>query len=285
MQAHQTIFVTGATGNQGGAVTRHLLQNGFQVKALTRDPSSRKAAWLKDSGAEVIKGDLADINSFSNHLQGVSGVFSVQPYQIGRKKETILGINLAEQSVKFKVPHFVYSSVFNCDLGTGIPHWESKNDIENYIRQSGLSYTILRPASLYENLLIPAVKSRILKGKYVTPLSGTTPQQYVSSDDIGRITTIILKEPSKYKNQVLPLAFEELTGEELAALIEKTTGRKMKYEKLPGIITRIFMGKDLHKMFNWVEKSKTAFIPGIEAVKKQFPGYLTWAEWIGMKIA
>ena len=63
------------------------------------------------------------------------------------------------------VKHFLYSSVIGADVHTGIPHWESKFQIENHIKQIGLSYTIIRPASLFENLLIPQVKSRLLKGK------------------------------------------------------------------------------------------------------------------------
>jgi uncharacterized protein YbjT (DUF2867 family) len=279
------IFVTGATGNQGGAVLRHLLQNGFAVKALSRNPSSKKAAGLKIPGVELIKGDLSNPSGWESHLSGVDGVFSVQSMDAGPEKEILQGINLAKSAVKANVPYFVYSSVIGADAGTGIPHWESKNEIENFIRSTNLNYTILRPASLYENLLIPAVRSGIKKGKYSTPLRGSTVQQYVGAEDIGRITALIFKEAGKYNKQVLSLAFEQMNGEQLASVIGKVLGKKMKYQQLPGIITRLFLGKNLYTMFSWVDRNKPLFVKDIDHLKKQFPGFLPIADWIGMKIA
>ena len=74
-------------------------------------------------------------------------------------------MNLANLAKEYDVKHFLYSSVIGADLNTGIPHWESKFKIENHIKQINLPYTIIRPASLFENFLIPQVKSRIVKGK------------------------------------------------------------------------------------------------------------------------
>ena len=54
----QTILVTGATGHQGGAVARSLLEAGWNVRALVRDPSKPSAGALKSLGIEVQKGDL-----------------------------------------------------------------------------------------------------------------------------------------------------------------------------------------------------------------------------------
>lgn len=47
------ILVTGATGNQGGAAVRHLLKDGWKVRALTRDSSKPAADELRKLGAEV----------------------------------------------------------------------------------------------------------------------------------------------------------------------------------------------------------------------------------------
>ncbi len=78
------ILVTGATGNQGGAVARHLLQRGnFAVRAFVRDPNKPAAQALKQAGAELVAGDLNDRDSLDRALQGVSGVFSVQNFQDG----------------------------------------------------------------------------------------------------------------------------------------------------------------------------------------------------------
>ena len=87
MESAKSIFVTCATGNQGGAVARNLLAQGFRVKALTRNPDSQKAKNLKQLNAEVIKGDLNDPSNFAEHLKTANGVFSVLGFEFGIEKE------------------------------------------------------------------------------------------------------------------------------------------------------------------------------------------------------
>ena len=227
MESAKTIFVTGATGNQGGAVARNLLAQGFHVRALTRNPDSQKAKNLKQLNAEVIKGDLNEPSSFAEHLTNIHGVFSVQTYENGIEKEIKQGVTLADLSKKYDVPQFVYSSVIGCDAHTGIPHWESKFTIENRVKELGLHYTILRPASLYENFLIPPVKSRILKGKLVTPANKDTVQQFISSNDIGKITTEIFTNPSLYEGKTMVLAAEELNMHEVARIFSEALNKKI----------------------------------------------------------
>lgn len=74
MNTSKIIFVTGGTGNQGGAVAKNLLHNGFTVKVLTRNPESANAQNLKRLNAEIIKGDLDMPDTFSNHLKSVDGI-------------------------------------------------------------------------------------------------------------------------------------------------------------------------------------------------------------------
>ena len=74
----RTILVAGATGNQGGAVASSLLERGFKVRALTRDPqNSQEAQALAEQGAEVAQGDMEDRSAMDRALEGVYGVFSV----------------------------------------------------------------------------------------------------------------------------------------------------------------------------------------------------------------
>ena len=146
MSSSKTIFVTGATGNQGGAVVKSLLDKGFKVKALTRNSSSRAATGLQSIAAEVVQGDLNDTNSYKKFLQDVQGVFSVQAFINGTQKEIEQGIKLADLVKEYHIDHLVYSSVIGADLQTGIPHWESKYKIENHIRELGQPFTIIRPS-------------------------------------------------------------------------------------------------------------------------------------------
>lgn len=96
MTAQQTILVAGATGQQGGAVVRHLRRRGYTVRALTRDPDGDKARALRADGVEVVRGDLSDRASLDPPLEGVDGVFSMAtPFEQGMEAEVRQGTTLA----------------------------------------------------------------------------------------------------------------------------------------------------------------------------------------------
>ena len=144
----RTILVTGATGQQGGAVARELLERGFGVRALTRDPEKPVARELAERGAEVVRGDLDDRPSLERALEGVHGVFSVQQFfEAGYEGEVRQGSGLAEAAKAADVSHLVYSSVGSAHRDTGLPHFESKWEVE----ESGVGYTILRPVFFMQN--------------------------------------------------------------------------------------------------------------------------------------
>src|SRR5437868_7346181 len=128
----QTIFVAGATGKQGSAVTKSLLRKGFNVKALARNPVSAPAQVLEKLGAEIVTGDLNDTASFADHLKTADGLFCVLTFKNGVDIEIKQGFTLADLARQYNVKHFLYSSAMAAGLHTGIPHWESKFKIENH---------------------------------------------------------------------------------------------------------------------------------------------------------
>jgi uncharacterized protein YbjT (DUF2867 family) len=79
MNSNRTIAVFGATGAQGNAVAKKLLQAGWQVRAVTRDPRSAKAQALSELGAEIVAANFDDFTSLVKSLENAYGVYSVQP--------------------------------------------------------------------------------------------------------------------------------------------------------------------------------------------------------------
>jgi uncharacterized protein YbjT (DUF2867 family) len=280
MTENKTIFVTGGTGNQGGAVARNLAKQGFKVKVLTRNINSAKALNLKKLNIELVKGDLNDANTYREHLRGAYGIFSVQTFENGVDKEINQGITLATLGREFRTEHFLYSSVFGAHLNTGVAHMDSKIKIENYIKQTGMPFTIIRPTSLFENFLIPQVKKGILKGKLVQPIGRDTIQQYIAAEDIGKAAAKIFLNSNEYLGRIVPLASEQMSTWEVADTFSKMLNKKIEYKKLPAIITRLFLGKDLYKMFKWINEKSIFPMEDVELTRKEFPDLLSLENWI-----
>ena len=196
------IFVAGATGQQGGAVARHLLKHpGFTVRALTRDTTKAPARALAQAGAELVQGDLDDPSSFERALDGAYGVFSVQnALEAGYDREVQQGKKLADAAKAAGVQHFVYSSVVSADRDTGIPHFESKWEIEQHIRQIELPFTVLRPAFFMQNWH-NYMREPILHGTLPLPLSPQTPLQQISVEDIGAFAALAFEAPVEVAGQ------------------------------------------------------------------------------------
>ena len=280
MQPAKTILVTGVTGNQGSAVAKDLLRKGFAVIGMTRNPDSEKAQVLKKAGVKTIKGDLNFPDTYKEHLRDADGVFALMTYTNGVERELKQGIHLVDLAKESGIKHFLYSSVSGCDQQTGIPHWESKNTIENRIRASGMPYTIIRPVSFYQNFLIPQVSSRINKGKLVTPTDPTKTMQFISTEDMGKICVRIFENPATYLGRTFTVGTEQMDMNGVAETFSTALGRKISYQKLPGFITRLAMGKNLHTMFKWCNKNDCLFIKEMDVVKAEFPELTPMNKWI-----
>jgi uncharacterized protein YbjT (DUF2867 family) len=106
----ETVLVTGATGNQGGAVTRALLDAGHRVRALTRRTGSSAALALAGAGAEVVAGDFGDPASLRAACRGADGVFVMSaPFEAGTEAEVRQATAVLEAAVEAGVGQVVFS--------------------------------------------------------------------------------------------------------------------------------------------------------------------------------
>ena len=249
--SNKTILVTGATGNQGGAVARQLLQRGFTVRALVRDINKPAAAALEQAGAQLAAGDFKDRASIDRALKGASGVFSVQVFAGGFETEVREGRDLADAAKTAGIQHFVYSSVGSAERNTGIPHFDSKFQVEEYVTASGLPYTILRPVFFFYNY--NGMRQMIENGTFYQPLGPQTKLQQLSEEDYGRMVADVFERPSDFLNRAIEVASADMTMPEVAAVFSNVLGKTIKYQQIPFEAFEKQVGKEIATMFRWFE--------------------------------
>src|SRR5918997_2547529 len=230
--AERLIVVTGATGKQGGAVARSLLDRGFQVRGLTRNPQKPEVQTLADQGAEVVQGDMEDRSAMDRALEGAYGVFSVQNYwETGYDGEVQQGKIVADAAKAAGVENFVYSSVGSAHRQTGLSHFESKWEVEEYVREIGLPYTILRPVFIMHNW--EWMREHILGGALAQPLDPDKPFQHVAVEDVGAFAAIAFEHPEEWIGREVDLGGDEQTMPEIAETFARVVGRETSYYQVP----------------------------------------------------
>jgi uncharacterized protein YbjT (DUF2867 family) len=249
--SNQTILVTGATGNQGGAVAHHLLQRGITVRALVRDQNKPTAQALKQAGAEIVEGDFRSRASLDRALQGVYGVFSMQDFREGAEVEIRHGKALADAGKAADIQHFVYSSVGSAERNTGIPHFDSKFQVEEYIRGIGLPYTILRPVFFFYNY--NSMRSTIENGTLSQPLSPDQKLQQLSEEDYGEIVAEIFEHPADFMNREIEVASVDMTMTEIAAAFSRVLGKNVAYQQISFEAFEQQAGEEVTIMYRWFE--------------------------------
>jgi uncharacterized protein YbjT (DUF2867 family) len=271
------ILVSGATGQQGGAVARSLLERGIGVRALTRDPEKPEARELAGMGAEVASGDLEDSSSIERVLEGIHGVFSVQQFfEAGYEGEVRQGVRLADAAKAAGVEHYVYSSVGSAHRETGIPHFESKWEIEEHVRGSGVPYTVLRPVYFMQNWEM--MREPILGGTLPQPLDPHKPFQMVAVEDVGVFAAMAFENPGEWVWREVDLAGDELTMPEIADTFSRVTGRQVDYSQSPWDQFEEQMGEEVTMMYRWF--NDYGYEADIAALREEHPGLVSFEQYL-----
>jgi uncharacterized protein YbjT (DUF2867 family) len=272
----KVILVTGATGQQGGAVATALLTKGHKIRVMSRTPE--KASALAQAGAEVVKGNLTNASDLQVALRGVHGVFAMStPFEAGMDQEVRQGIMMADAAKQAGIAHYVYTSVGSAHRNTGIPHFETKWKVEQHIRQIGLPATILRPVWFMENFTTFSKPSA--EGILMMPMRADKKLAMVALRDIGEFGAAAFMRPNDFLGQAIDLAGDELTMQEVAAQLSKVTDRSIQFQALPLEQAEAVLGHDLATMFRWF--NEVGYQINVAALKQTFGIPLTtFAEWI-----
>src|SRR4029077_11366318 len=267
MRQKLAVVVTGGTGKQGGAVVKSLLERGHQVRAVTRSTDSEKARELANAGVALVRASLEDTAALTKALEGATSLFAMTtPFEGGTQAETRQGISAAN-AAKAAGVHLVFTSVGNANKKTGVPHFDSKYAVEEHIAKIGVRATILGPVFFMENLYYG--KEQLAKSIYAMPLPPARTLAQVAVANIGAVAVRVLEQAGVFAGKRFDMAGDELTGNDVVAILSRVTGRPFTYYQVPLDVIRQRMGEDNVKMYEWFER--VGYTVDRAALRREFP--------------
>jgi uncharacterized protein YbjT (DUF2867 family) len=223
------VLITGATGDTGRAAVRESLALGLDVRAMVHKLDARSDA-LKALGAEVVVGDLLEINTVRDAMQGVDAAYLVWPVQPGLINATV---NFAQAARETGV-----KTVLNLSQRSANRESTSNSCRDTYIAEeilnwSGVPVIHLRPTYFLEWLLYPWQLPFLQQGVLRMPV-GKGRHSPIAADDQGRAIAALLKNPEGHIGTTINLSGPvEMDHEQMAAELSEALGRKIVFQDLP----------------------------------------------------
>jgi uncharacterized protein YbjT (DUF2867 family) len=230
-----TLLIVGATGTLGRQIARRALDEGYEVRCLVR--SSRKAAFLKEWGAEIVLGDVRQPETLKAAMLGVSQVIDAATARatdsLGIKEVDWDGkVNLIQAAVAAKIEKYVFLSILDAEKYRSVPLMEIKYCTEKFLAESGLNYTILRPCGFLQGI-IGQYAIPILEGQAVWMAGQVAPTAFMDSQDVARFVVKALAAEGA-KGKTLPVVGNKAwSGNEIISLCERLSGKEAKVTKVP----------------------------------------------------
>lgn len=205
------ILVVGATGRLGGIIVKKLLVKGYQVRVLVRENSPSEAlagqglaytaAELVAAGAEAVTGDMRDRASLDSACQGVETVitsantvlreFDIEGVDFGGT------LSLIEAAKSTGVKQFIFVSVAGSDSNSPDPVLRSKSLVEQHLRASGITYTILKPGIFMEVWVAMTVGLPLQARQPVTLVGqGDHHHAFISQEDVADYAVAAIDNPA-----------------------------------------------------------------------------------------
>lgn len=246
-----SLLIIGSTGTLGRQIVKKALDEGFQVKCFVRN--FRKAAFLKEWGAELIYGDLKILDTIPRALYGITAIIDAstfRPYDF--ESANIIEIEskkvLLKAAILAKVKRYIYFSIFNSSKYQSISLMRYKNEIETYLKKSDLNCTIFTAGGFFQGLIqqyaLPILDRQAI---WVTQEGQAIP--YIDTQDVAKFTIRSLSL-SKTENKIFPLITKsKWTSYEIIQLCEKLSGQKSRISVIPISVLQFL--RYLTNLFQW----------------------------------
>jgi uncharacterized protein YbjT (DUF2867 family) len=291
MNATNQALILGATGNVGGATARQLLERDWHVRAVTRNLDGKKARVLAALGAEVVQADMDDRPSLEAAFEGITHALSVQNWMIsGADGEVRQGKLVADVARAAGVEHLVYASAGIGETGTGLAHFDSKVEVEAYMRQLDLPVTVIRPGPFMELMtqrdFFPALG---IWGVAPRVVGWHTPKPWVAVRDIGKAAANAFGDPDTWVRREVDLIGDVRSLAECRAEFKNAHGKTPFRVPLPiGLFSKM-AGEELVDMWRWIAEWTTAAGPDpfremVEASRELVPDIEDVPAWLDRQV-
>jgi uncharacterized protein YbjT (DUF2867 family) len=235
-------LIVGATGMLGGEICRQLAAKGEPVRALVRTTSDpAKVEALRECGAEIVRGDLRDRASLDAACQGVTAVvstvssmpFSYVPGENDIERVDVGGLtSLIEAAQAAGVQHFVYTS-FSGNIDVDCPLRNAKRTVEQRLKKSGLTYTVLRPSCFMEAWFSPVVGFDAANAKAQIYGTGENPISWISLVDVAQFAVASLDNRAARNATIEMGGPEALSPLATVQIFEEVGGRRFEVQHVP----------------------------------------------------
>lgn len=273
------VLILNATGKVGRNVCRALVEAGFEVYGTTRSASNR----LASQGVKPVVGNYTVRADLDRAFQetGAKKVFVITDYFRAAKSNAALefrqGQNAIDAARAAGVDHLIFMSVADAEcFDKQTKHMQAKVELERYLRQSGVPYSILRPCAFFENLDDAANWNPLKKG--VVKFLSVQECKYCATYDIGRAAAVQFRGRAEWLGKSLDVIGWQGDLNQVAAALSKVSGIPVKAKlAMPIFLRRLFLN-DLHHMFLYYEEQKgPRGTPA--AFKKVVPDALSAEDW------
>lgn len=214
-------LIIGGTGTVGRDVVRGLLDLDKEVRVLTR---SQKHADDVPDGANTVVGDLEDPSTYGRIFEDVDRLFLLNPVSLSELHQGLAAVNEAQ---RVGVEHVVYLSVHDVMKAVNAPHFAAKIGVESALKDSGLSYTILRPNNYFQNDLWFEDAIRV-QGIYPQPI-GDVGLSRVDTRDVATAAVNALTQTGHELETYTVVGPDVLTGEDCADIYSELLGPDVTY--------------------------------------------------------
>lgn len=246
-----TLLITGATGTLGRQIARRALDEGYEVRCLVR--SFRKASFLREWGAELVRGDLCEPASLPPAFEGVTAVIDAATTRPTdslsiRQVDWDGKVALIQAAKAAGVDRFIFFSILDSEKHRDVPLMDVKYCTEQFLAESGLNYTILKPCGFMQGL-IGQYAIPILERQAVWVMGESSPIAYMDTQDIAKFAIQALRVPETVNRSFPVVGTRAWSAEEIIKLCERLSGQDARVTRMPiGLLRSV---QRVARFFQW----------------------------------